>query len=140
NTAKPVAFGEADKDYELLYNGAYVLQVLDNSSFADELTVGDSVKPVDGPSFGQSHAFNEYVCAKEVGERVDIEFEREGELLIASGELIPLDSGVAGIGIGLVDNTGLETVPEVPIHSGEIGGPSAGLMFSLQIYSQLMSE
>ncbi|HIZ70570.1 MAG TPA: PDZ domain-containing protein [Candidatus Atopostipes pullistercoris] len=140
NTAIQVAFEEADKDYELLYNGVYVLQVLDNSSFADELKVGDTVKSVDGLSFDQSHDFIEYVSAKEVGEKVDIEFEREGELLTASGELIPLDTGVAGIGIGLVDNTSLETVPEVSIHSGEIGGPSAGLMFSLQIYSQLMSE
>lgn len=140
NTAIQVAFEAADKDYELHYNGVYVLQVLDNSSFAGELKVGDTVKSVDGHSFSNSHDFIEYVADKDVGEKVDIEFEREGQLLTAFGELVPLDTGIAGIGIGLVDNTSIETVPAVSIHSGEIGGPSAGLMFSLQIYSQLTGE
>lgn len=140
NTAIQVAFEAANKNYELRYNGVYVLQVLENSSFAGELKVGDTVKSVDGLSFDNSHDFIEYVSSKDVGETVEIEFERDDQLLTASGELVPLDTGVAGIGIGLVDNTSIETSPEVSIHSGEIGGPSAGLMFSLQIYSQLTGE
>lgn len=47
---------------------------------------------------------------------------------------------MAGIGIGLADNTSINTNPDVSIHSGAIGGPSAGLMFSLQIYKQLTGE
>lgn len=137
NTAVQVAFDAADMDYELHYNGVYVLQVLEESSFAGELKVGDTVKSVDGNTFESSHDFIEYIGNKNVGETVEIEFERDEELLTASGELIPLDTGVAGIGIGLVDNTSIETSPEVTIHSGAIGGPSAGLMFSLQIYNQL---
>jgi len=140
NTAVQVAFDAADKDYELHYNGVYVLQVLEESAFAGNLKVGDTVKSVDGISFESSHDFIEYVGNKEVGEIVEIEFERNGKLNTASGELIPLETGVAGIGIGLVDNTSIETNPEVSIHSGEIGGPSAGLMFSLQIYNQLTDK
>ena len=140
NTAIQVAFDAADMEYELQYNGVYVLQVLNESDFSDSLAVGDTVQAVDGQQFESSHAFIEYVSSLEVDETVEIEFEHEGEMQTATGELMLLESGVPGIGIGLVDNTSLHTSPHVEIHSGEIGGPSAGLMFSLQIYKQLVKE
>ncbi len=140
NTAIQVAFEAADYPYELAFNGVYVLQILEQSDFADELQVGDTVKAVDGQAFQSSHDFIDYISQKEVGDTVEITYEREGETYQASGKLTRLESGVAGIGIGLVDNTTLHTDPEVDIHSGAIGGPSAGLMFSLQIYNTLIEE
>ena len=52
----------------------------------------------------------------------------------------PDDPEKVGIGIQLVTNEEIETVPPVKIKSGNIGGPSAGLMFSLEIYNQLTEE
>ena len=140
NTAIQVAFEEANGDYELQYNGVYVLQVLEESTFADQLQIGDTVRTADGIHFESSHEFIDYIANKEVGETVTIEIDRDGEQITASGELILLESGLPGIGIGLADNTNIQTDPEVYIHSGAIGGPSAGLMFSLQIYKQLLGE
>lgn len=140
NTAIQVAFEAADADYELHYNGVYVLQVLEDSTFADQLQIGDTVKKTDGIEFKSSNEFIDYIAHKEVGDRVTIDIDRDGELITASGELILLESGLPGIGIGLADNTSIETNPDVFIHSGAIGGPSAGLMFSLQIYKQLTGE
>lgn len=140
NTAVQAAFEAAELDYEMQYNGVYVLQVLENSTFFDDLQIGDVVKAVDGKTFQNSQSFIEYIGERNVGDTVQLEFERDGELLTASGELILLETGAAGIGIGLVDDTRLETDPSVTIHSGTIGGPSAGLMFSLQIYNQLIDE
>lgn len=42
----------------------------------------------------------------------------------------------AGIGITLTDHTEIESDTDVRINSGSIGGPSAGLMFTLEIYEQ----
>jgi len=140
NTAIQVAFDAAGLDYDLSYNGVYVLQVLDESDFADDLQVGDTVKAVDGQEFQSSQAFIDYVSQLEVGQTIEIAYERDGEMLTASGELIQLESGAPGIGIGLVDNTSMQTNPPVSIQSGGIGGPSAGLMFSLQIYNRLVPE
>ena len=42
-----------------------------------------------------------------------------------------------GLGITLDDYTRVITSPKVTIDSEQIGGPSAGLMFSLEIYNQL---
>lgn len=140
NAAIQVAFEAADYPYELEFNGVYVLQVLEQSDFSDDLQVGDTVKAVDGQAFQTSLDFIDYISQLEVGQQVEITYERAGETLQASGELTPLETGVAGIGIGLVDNTTLHSDPRVEIHSGGIGGPSAGLMFSLQIYNALMEE
>ncbi|MBA1395155.1 peptidase, partial [Lactobacillus sp. XV13L] len=45
-----------------------------------------------------------------------------------------------GLGISLVDHVQVHTQPNVKINAGDIGGPSAGLMFSLQIYTQLTHQ
>lgn len=45
-----------------------------------------------------------------------------------------------GIGIVLVEDKDVKTNPEVKINTEQIGGPSAGLMFSLEIYNQLVEE
>ena len=43
----------------------------------------------------------------------------------------------SGIGIGLTDHTEIDSSIPVSIEAGDIGGPSAGLMFTLQTYEQL---
>src|SRR5699024_11387376 len=52
----------------------------------------------------------------------------------------PGDPEEVGIGIQLVRNEEIEAEPPVNIKSGDIGGHSAGLMFSLAIYNQLTEE
>lgn len=140
NTAIQVAFEAANEAYKIQYNGVYVLQILEESDFADDLQVGDTVTAVDGNQFKSSQEFIDYVSGKTLGETIDITYEHEGNIQTTTGELIQLETGAAGIGIGLVDNTSIQTDIPVQIHSGQIGGPSAGLMFSLQIYNQLLDE
>lgn len=140
NTAIQVAFEAAGLDYDLVYNGVYVLQVIESSNFFDTLKVGDTVKAVDQNHFQSSQEFIDYISQLEAGQTVEIEYERDGEHHTASDDLIQLETGATGIGIGLVDNSTLVTDPHVEIHSEGIGGPSAGLMFSLQILNQLTNE
>ncbi len=49
-------------------------------------------------------------------------------------------SRYAGLGITLTDHSKIVTKVPVKIDAGEIGGPSAGLMFTLQIYNQLTKQ
>src|SRR5699024_2694229 len=44
------------------------------------------------------------------------------------------------IGIKLVTDRHVNVTPKVNFSSGNIGGPSAGLMFALEIYDQLTEE
>lgn len=138
HSALIVAFDAADIDYDFTYHGVYVMRVLEQSDFSDDLEIGDTVVGIDGQRFENSEKFIEYVSNQEVGQTVELIFEREGEEYNASGQLTELEStGNPGIGISLVDSTSIVTDPEVEIHSGRIGGPSAGLMFALQVYSLL---
>lgn len=138
HAALVVAFDTAEIDYEFDYHGIYVMQVFEYSGFFDDLEMGDTIVEIDGQRFESSDEFIDYVSEQEIGQTVELVYERQGEEYTSSGQLIELEStGNAGIGISLVDNTTILTDPEVEIHSGEIGGPSAGLMFALQVYSLL---
>lgn len=83
----------------------------------------------------------EYVKGQEVGQVVTITFIHNGKEEEASGKLIELSTDKKpGIGITLTDHTEIATDTEVTINSGSIGGPSAGLMFTLEIYEQLTHQ
>ena len=79
-----------------------------------------------------------------VGDSVVLTYERNNvvnEVRVKVAEFKQEENqGKVGIGIGLVDDKELIVHPEVTVHSDEIGGPSAGFMFSLEIYNQLTKE
>ncbi|WP_010301791.1 S16 family serine protease [Kurthia senegalensis] len=50
---------------------------------------------------------------------------------------ISKDNEKIGLGIAFDDSKSIKTTPDVMIHSEDIGGPSAGLMFTLEIIDQL---
>jgi len=117
------------------------MQVDEKSNFHNKLEVGDTVFAVDGQEFKSSEEFMNYVKSKDVGTEVTIEFIRQGKKLTETGKLIELEADKkAGIGIGLVDHTELSTDRDIAIDAGAIGGPSAGLMFTLQTYALLTQQ
>jgi len=141
DTSLAVAFEAADEKVQFNFHGIYVMQIISESNFYEILEIGDTVTSIDGHIFENSQNFVDYVSSQEIGQEVTITYERNGEEHSATEELIEIPStGEPGIGIGLVNNTSIETNPEVTIHSGEIGGSSAGLMYSLQVYSLLENK
>ncbi|GCF94569.1 peptidase S16 [Enterococcus florum] len=141
NAAIEQALKLAQKPYDLQYKGVYVLGVEKNSNFADKITVGDTVTKVDGKSFTSSQEFMDYVKSQKVGQELAVTFEHEGETKTAKGKLIELPSDKKpGIGITLTDHTEIKSEEEIDIDAGNIGGPSAGLMFTLEIYEQLIGK
>lgn len=141
NAAKQVAMDLAKIPYKMDFKGVYVMQVDEKSNFHNKLEVGDTVFAVDGQEFKSSEEFMNYVKSKDVGTEVTIDFIRQGKKLTETGKLIELEADKkAGIGIGLVDHTELSTDRDIAIDAGAIGGPSAGLMFTLQTYALLTQQ
>lgn len=141
NTSLAVAFEAADEEIKIDFHGIYVMQVVPESNFYEILEIGDTITSIDGHTFKNSQDFIDYVSNQKVGQEVTITYERNGEEHSATEKLVRMPStGGPGIGISLVNNTSIETDPEVTIHSGEIGGSSAGLMYSLQVYSLLENK
>ncbi|KRK98246.1 hypothetical protein FD04_GL001226 [Secundilactobacillus odoratitofui DSM 19909 = JCM 15043] len=140
NEAKAVAVKAAHKQVTKTYLGIYVMSVQHNSKFKGQLKVGDTITKVNGHHFESAYGFQKYIAKQAVGDTLHVQYRRGHALKTASAPLIKLSSGKPGIGIILTDNVKIKTTPEVKVDPGQIGGPSGGLMFSLQIYGQLTGE
>ncbi|MGY3736945.1 SepM family pheromone-processing serine protease [Lactococcus taiwanensis] len=141
NTAIYQAFKLANRPYQLKYEGVYVLSIAKNSTFKGDLELADTVTAINGKRFDSSTAMIDYVSQQKVGDPVTISYTRmDGSKHTSTGKYIKLSNGKTGIGIGLVDHTEVVTDPKVTINAGSIGGPSAGMMFTLEIYSQLTGK
>jgi len=144
SNAIEVAYKKAGLPVEYQYNGVYVLNVVPGMPAEDKLKPADRIFKVDGKEFKTSSEFMDYMSQKEEGEYVVLTFERNHKTNDVKVELETFkdkeNRGKVGIGIGLVDDKELVVEPNVTVNTEEIGGPSAGLMFSLEIFNQLTKE
>ncbi|WP_372869549.1 SepM family pheromone-processing serine protease [Planomicrobium okeanokoites] len=140
--ALKAAFETADMPFEVETAGVFVLNVLEGGAADDILKAGDRVLSLDGNEFDNQQDFIDYLAEKQVGDSVELVVERSERELVETVTLEPLptDDERAGLGISFVEDKTITTDPEVSIDSEEIGGPSAGLMFTLEIINQLLEE
>ena len=137
NMAKYQGLKTAGKDISMKYLGVYVLQVAKDSTFKGILNIADTVTGVNDKTFDSSEELVKYVNSQKLGDKVKVTYQEDGQEKSATGKIIKLENGKNGIGISLIDRT--EVTSNIPIEftTEGIGGPSAGLMFSLSIYTQL---
>ncbi|MET3698103.1 PDZ domain-containing protein [Bacillus oleivorans] len=123
-----------------VYHGVYVVDIIEGMPAEEVLKPGDQIIKVDELEFESSDEFGSYV--KEATAPITITFIRNGETKTAEIETAPFPENPQerGFGIKLVDDYEVIADPPVEINSSSIGGPSAGLMFSLEIYNQLTEE
>ncbi|MFT8324998.1 PDZ domain-containing protein [Oenococcus sicerae] len=149
-SAEEVAFkaaGMSDK-IKSNYLGIYVATITKNSHFAKKIKIGDTITKIDGLHFDNASGFQKYLATVPLGKTVTLTVLRHNRTLALSGKTIHLANTVSkdypkgrnGIGISLVDNVEVTTSPKVNVNVGEISGPSGGLMFTLQLYSQLSGQ
>ncbi|MFE0505884.1 SepM family pheromone-processing serine protease [Peribacillus butanolivorans] len=139
NNAIKIAYEKAGKEVDYEYLGVYVLDVLKGMPAAKELKAGDQIIQVDNLKFKSAEEFMDYINGKKAGDEVELVYKREETEKTAHLSLQSFkdDPSRVGIGISLDDNRRVITKPAITIDSEQIGGPSAGLMFSLEIYNQL---
>jgi len=135
--AVETAFTYANIPYEKTYKGVYVLSVLDTLPASKVIQAGDSITKINGETLTTSEQLINKVSNHEAGDIINLTIVRDGLEQQVDVQLGMVDENRVGIGITLVDDKEIITEPEVFIDSSDIGGPSAGLMFSLEIYSQL---
>ncbi|PKG25106.1 SepM family pheromone-processing serine protease [Niallia nealsonii] len=133
------SFHEANKEVEYQYNGVFVANVLPISKAKSIIKVGDIIHKVDGKTFNQAKQMIAYLKGKKAGDNIEIQYTHNKKTETATVEVINLDkkTGQVGIGINPEDNISINPSLDVDINSENIGGPSAGLMFSLEIYNQI---
>ncbi|HEY4399955.1 MAG TPA: SepM family pheromone-processing serine protease [Lactobacillaceae bacterium] len=146
--AEQVAYSKANQHVKLDYRGIYVLSVSDKSTFKNKIEVGDTITKVDGHHFDNSTGYINYLADKKTGTAITLTYQRDGKTATAKGKTIKLPNtadkqypkGRYGVGVTLTDDVQVTTKPKITVDPGQIGGPSGGLMFSLQMYDQLTGK
>ena len=141
NAAISVAYKAAGKTVEAEFLGVYVMTVVPESDFKEKIQVGDIVTKVDGESFSSAQEMIQAISAKKIGDPVTIEINRNQEMIEKTGVLVENpDTGKPMLGIQLVTHSKLYESPKVDFDPHGVSGPSAGLMFTLEIYNQLTDK
>lgn len=141
-SAIEVAYKKAGIPIHYDFQGVYVLNVVENMPAAGKLEPGDRIFKVDDLEFKSSQEFIDYVSKESAGDKIALTFMRKNEEneVEVQVERFPENENKVGVGIGLVDDKEIQVNPSVEVKTDDIGGPSAGLMFSLEIYNQLTEE
>lgn len=137
-----VAYKKAGKPVSYKAKGVYVMSVLPHMPAEGQLKVGDRIIKIDGKRMDTSEQMVQYIRTKKKGDKVHITFVHGKKEKEATLTLMPFahNPKQIGIGVSLTTDYDIATNPPVRIDSEQIGGPSAGLMFSLEIYNQLVEE
>ncbi|NGP44358.1 PDZ domain-containing protein [Bacillaceae bacterium SIJ1] len=137
------AFTAAGQPVERILEDALISYIKPGAPAEKHLAIGDNVKAIEGEPVNDETDLSNAVTALGEGDRIRLTIERDGrernvEVPITKGVLNDVEKPM--IGVGLTMNYSVTSDPEVVIKSEEIGGPSAGLMFSLEIYSRLVDQ
>lgn len=137
-----VAFSKANLDYQVTYKGVFVLNVLAGGAADGIMKAGDEIIEINGKRIQQQNELAEIMNKAQIDDEVELVINRKNEILTKKIKLkeIPDANGRVGIGIIFTESKSIKTDPKVKINAEDIGGPSAGLMFTLEILDQLLPE
>lgn len=141
--AKYVAFQRAGLETKVLFNGVFILNVLDGGASDGILKAGDEIVEVDGQRITSQQMLVDLLKPKQLGDKVTIQFirnEEQHQETITLQEIPNAQEHRVGLGISYTESKSIETNPKVTMKTEDIGGPSAGLMFTLEILDQLLDE
>jgi PDZ domain-containing protein len=140
NQAKISALKMSNSNFQQNFQGIYVLTVLAKSTFKQQLKTGDLITRVDGQKFNSQAGMIKDLSHKKVNQKVKISYERDKKRRQAVGKVIKITKTRNGIGVELAAKTAVKSDPKIKTDMDGIGGPSAGLMLALQMYSQLTGD
>ncbi|WP_127569732.1 SepM family pheromone-processing serine protease [Paenibacillus xylaniclasticus] len=122
--------------------GLFVTVIQPGSKANGVLQIGDIITSVDDEPATSVDRVSKYLSAnKKAGDTVQLSVKRGGTLLTEQVQLVPLSADSRPVlGLTLEPEYAITPERQVIFTASEIGGPSAGLMFALEIMDQLMSE
>ncbi len=142
-SAQAVAYRELGYDVEMRGEGVKVVDLVEDGQSEEILEPDDIILKIDGKEVELASEAVELIKSYPIGTELLLEVKRDEEILefeITTAEH-PEEVGRSSLGI-YITTAGLDyDMPEyVNFTSENIVGPSAGVMFSLEIYNQLTEE
>ena len=140
--AAAVALRELGYDVEADLRGALIAQVIPESPAAGKLQPTDVIVAVGGTAVRTPSDLRRLLQRGEPGETVTLTVRRGGERKRFSLTTAPApsDRGRAVIGVLVEQAAEIDLPLDVEIDTGDVGGPSAGLAFSLALLEELGRE
>ncbi|MGO4887893.1 SepM family pheromone-processing serine protease [Anaerobacillus sp. MEB173] len=145
--ATVVAYEKAGKSVTFENRGVIVTSFIDGMSAEEKLKQGDKVIAIDGIELETADELLERLAKRDKGDPVLFTIVRENKEMDVTLVMTPFpkETGVDAerVGVGIrypVTDRVMNVDPDVSIDTRRIGGPSAGLMFALEIYNQLVVD
>lgn len=146
SNAIQAAYKKAKVPYSIDSKGVVVTETADGMPAHEKLKPGDLIVQLDDKKIATQEELFAYFKNKQVGDTVTIHYYRDNKLSqldLKLAELKAEGTEPKRAGIGIVPADLYKIKPQnqddqVKMTVEDIGGPSAGLMFSLEIYNQLM--
>jgi Lon-like protease len=134
-----VALRELGRDVQVNESGAEVVLVQPDAPADDVLEVGDVIVEAEGQEVESIQGLQRALTDVEPGQDVDLTVQRGDERVqLTSGtRAAPDDPDRAVMGVQVQDALDFEFPVDIEIDAGNIGGPSAGLAFALDIIDEL---
>lgn len=141
--AQAAAYREAGYEVAISSQGVEIVQVMEDSRVVNILKSGDIIKEIEGRKVEMPTEAQQIIRNFPAGSELSLIIMREGEekkVEVITGEYED-DPESSSLGI-YITSAGLDyQMPErVSFAPGNIVGPSAGVMFALEIYNQLSEE
>ena len=143
NLAQVIALRRAGFDVTIASEGVEVVELIEDSPATGVLMPGDIIKEVDGKEVNLAEDVVKTIQEKAIGESVNLlilrnEVLREKVVSTASN---PEQPGTAALRIYVRTINWQPLLPvSISIETGPVVGPSAGMMFVLEILDRLVSE
>lgn len=138
------AYKHAEIDYSVVPEYVFVVGFSKTVTPKGDFHPGDIIKKLNGKTIGNFEGLAEALKGKNAGDKVPVELERGGKKVDQQVELVKIgeENGEPKAGLGVSVGEVRKVQPsdpdkEVLFKDTRIGGPSAGLMFTLEIYNQL---
>jgi PDZ domain-containing protein len=138
------AYHLAHIDYDIVPEYVFIVGLFKAVTPKGEFHPGDIIRKVDGKPIGKFEDLSALLAEKKPGDQVSVQLERKNKDLDERVELINISTDKkvvkAGLGVSIGEVRKVEPAvedQEVKFVDTRIGGPSAGLMFTLEIYNQL---
>ena len=134
------AYELADQKVDVDFEGVYVSGVIPGGPAEGKLKAGDRITSVDGKPITSFEGFMKTIQAKKAKTAVPIQFTRKSEDKKTTIRVDQLSKEVKRVGLGIYEPLPISNVttdPDIAFQVEGVGGPSAGMMFTLEIYDQL---
>ncbi len=141
--AQIIALRRAGYEVPIVSDGVEIVDFMADSPARDILQKGDVIKAVEGQGVNLSEEVVQYIQEREVGQKIKITIERdekvkELEVITTSRQEEP-DKAALGIYVHTLNWHPLLPM-DIEIETGPVIGPSAGMMFVLEILDRLLPE